>query len=199
MSTKQCPACGSNDIETQNAKQFFHDYFGGTVEIETAEDQCLICGADGDFDSANDEATKYALETIKRNGAVNIINSFASHGFNLAGIERALELPQRTLSKWRKDTAPTAAGLTLLKFISLFPWLIDVADNHFNYEKSQEICAQAAVKHLCQKETETSTNMSTRFSNGTAIVNMLQVGNVQNHFHIEPSSEGSTTKLVVTG
>jgi hypothetical protein len=152
MSTKLCPACGSDNIDTKKAKQFFHDYFAGSIEIEEVEDSCLICGADGDFESVNDDEARHALETIKRNGAKNIINGFASKGYNLAGIERALELPQRTLSKWRNDNTPTAAGLTLLKFISIFPWLIDVADTHFNYDKSQEICAHASVNFLCKKK-----------------------------------------------
>lgn len=198
MSTKICPACGSEHIETKKSLQFFHDFFAGSVEVEVTEDECLVCGADGDFESVNDEETKHALETIKKNGAKNIINGFSSHGFNLAAIERALELPQRTLSKWRNDSAPTAAGLSLLKFISIFPWLINVADTNFNFEQSQEICAHAAVKYLCEKKTEINSNISSRLSYGTAVVNITQVAIFENHFHPAPFNPIHTSGLIVT-
>lgn len=183
MSTKACPGCGSTEIETKQVAEFFHDNFCNSVESKSIEDECLVCGAEGDFESVNDQNIKNALEIIKKNGAKNIINGFSALGYNLAAMERALELPQRTLSKWRHDTAPTAAGLTLLKLISIFPWLIDVAETNFNYNRALEISAHASVSYIVEKNAEIQSGTTSGVNNSTYMLN-VQINNVQNNnFH----------------
>ncbi|MCP4353876.1 MAG: NUDIX hydrolase [Desulfobacterales bacterium] len=67
----------------------------------------------------------------------------------MASIERALELPQRTLTKWKNGrTKPSATVITLLKFLRIFPWLLEVAENKFDYSTAQKIHIENAVNKL---------------------------------------------------
>ena len=170
MSTKMCPACGSTDIKTKKAIQSFYDRFAGDIETEITEDECSRCGMDGDFESVNDSETKHALELLRKNAAQNIINAFVNNGYNLASMERALELPQRTLSKWKNDTPPVAAGLTLLKFIALFPWLLTVADTKFDQVQSQAICVHNAIDLLYTHHNQLHSNVSSQHHQHTTSI-----------------------------
>jgi transposase-like protein len=190
MSTKTCPACGSQDVVTKNVTRSFYDRFAGEIETNITEDVCSLCGMEGDFESVNDFETKLALEHLKKNAAQNIINAFVANGFNLASIERALELPQRTLSKWRNDTPPAAAGLTLLKFISLFPWLLTVADTNFDILKSQEICAHNAISYIYNQRNQSCSNIVSQQQH-TASINIIQ----NNQFVFNSSIENSEINI----
>ena len=65
----------------------------------------------------------------------------------MSAIERALSLPQRTLTKWKNGVIkPSAAGLALMKYIRTFPWLIEVAENNFEYNIAQKIYISSAIQ-----------------------------------------------------
>ena len=46
-------------------------------------------------------------------------------------MERALELPSRTIARW-KGGEVSAATLALLRITRTFPWILEVADAHFD-------------------------------------------------------------------
>jgi hypothetical protein len=61
-------------------------------------------------------------------------------------MERVLGLPQRTLAKWKnRSVVPSAAGVSLLKYIRVFPWLLEVAENDYDYAISQKIHLSTAM------------------------------------------------------
>lgn len=186
MSTKTCPACGSQNVMTNKVTRSFYDRFAGDIETEMTEDACSLCGMEGDFESVNDTETKSALEHLKKNATKNIINAFIANGFNLASIERALELPQRTLSKWRNDTPPSSAGVTLLKFISLFPWLMAVADTNFDPLKSQEICVHNAISYIYGQRNQSGSNIVSQQQH-TSSINIIQNNQIVFNNSIENS------------
>jgi len=70
-------------------------------------------------------------------------------GGSYAGIERALQLPQGTLRKWVSgQTKPSKAGIALLQFIDACPWLVDVADENFNFDSAMKIMIVDSLKHV---------------------------------------------------
>jgi DNA-binding transcriptional regulator YiaG len=147
-----CPICGFDQIDHEIRPETVSDYYCGQKEVSLAYDCCRQCGTDGDFGEQNDKLIREALDKMKAEYVKIILQDFAKSHMNFAGMERALELPQRTLAKWKNGTsAPSAAGVTLLKFLNLFPWLVDVADYNFDFNNAQRIHIKAAFDKLLPK------------------------------------------------
>lgn len=144
-----CPLCGHDQINHEIRTETVSDNYSGSVNISLTYDSCQQCGTDGDFGKQNDRLIREALDELKAESVKDILEGFSHDNINFAGMERALELPQRTLAKWKNGTSsPTAAGVTLLKFLRLFPWLVDVADYNFDFDNGQRIHIQDAVGKL---------------------------------------------------
>lgn len=147
MENMTCPACGSsNIIQRKEQRKIYIDYFEGETHLDTTFEECLDCETDGEFYSDNDELVKSALTKKKTEAIVKIIDAL-SQSHNLAAVERALDLPQRTLSKWKSGQAPSAAGATLMKLIAFFPWLIDIANLKYNLNEAEAIFGHAIVEY----------------------------------------------------
>ncbi len=131
--SKICPLCGSDQVEQTEKLETISDSFGESTEVKLAYDICKRCGMDGDFTGCNNSIIQETINALKSQTVISILQYFSDHNVNFAGMERALELPQRTLSKWKNGSiTPTAAGVTLVKFLRLFPWLTIVAENRFH-------------------------------------------------------------------
>lgn len=138
MKKTNCPVCGGGSISLKKKTKTLTDSFGVKQEVEVNIYSCPDCGTEGDFFKENGAVIKKALRAVERQSAENIIKSLSEDGFKLSMIERVLGLSQRTLTKWKIGaTQPSAPGVSLLKFIKVFPWLLDVADS--NYDKN---CAE---------------------------------------------------------
>jgi hypothetical protein len=149
MSNNLCPACGSADIKKIVNKEIINEPFGGHKYIDTIEVRCNTCGSTGDFFGENELIVDEAIKELKQNSIINILNDFSNNKISMSAIERALDLPQRTLAKWKNgNSSPTATGVALMRFIRLFPWLLDVAERKFDYDYAQKIYINAAVQKL---------------------------------------------------
>ena len=149
MSNNTCPVCSSTNLKKGTVKNKFTDNFGGSIEFDIIELTCEDCETTGDFFKENDEILARSSQELKERAVVKILEYFAYNKINFASMERVLGLPQRTLTKWKtKANPPTAAGITLLKFLKTFPWLLDVADAKFEYTAAQKIHMEAFMKTL---------------------------------------------------
>lgn len=90
----------------------------------------------GDFAQQNDARVAEALERAVRDSARAIIDQLAERGISMAYFERALQLPQRTLARW-KEGGSAAAGIALLRLVRTYPWLLRVADHGFSEASAQ--------------------------------------------------------------
>lgn len=143
---KFCPACGSNNLKEVTMPHFIDEAFNCQKTIELSEYQCNDCGTTGDFFDENAAKIIHELKELKQACVSGIINDFVENEISMSSMERALELPQRTLAKWKnRIAAPTASGVALLKFLRLFPWLIEVAENNYDCNISQKIFIKHAV------------------------------------------------------
>ncbi|CAG36775.1 hypothetical protein [Desulfotalea psychrophila] len=147
MTQLTCPACGSHNITQQKEiKKIFTDHLDKETHIETLYEECQECGMDGEFSIDNDEIINNALADTRSETISKILTELSNH-HSLAGIERSLDLPQRTLSKWKNGTKPTRSGTTLVKLIAIFPWLIKIAQSKYNPEKMAAIFGHACVDY----------------------------------------------------
>ncbi|MFO7748543.1 MAG: hypothetical protein R6V54_00470 [Desulfobacteraceae bacterium] len=140
MSELICPLCGNEEIKNHPTSQTVREPFGGAKKVKVSNYICDVCGFDGDLLKENDNLLQDTISELKSNAVKNILDEFSEHNVNFASMERALELPQRTLSKWKNKTSkPSASGIALIKYLYLFPWLIEVAEKNYNYNEAQKI------------------------------------------------------------
>lgn len=154
MNKKQCPVCGGVNLKRSFVKKTI-----GDKEISLVNYVCHDCGEEGDFFNENDVKISKALTQKHLEESLEILSRLERQKRNFAGIERALNIPQRTFSKWKnKKTKPSAPAIALLKFLDIFPWLIDVADNKFNKNAAYNIVLNYAG-NLIRKPSVDAFNM----------------------------------------
>ena len=67
----------------------------------------------------------------------------------MAGMERVLGLPQRTMMRWKAGTFSDSAA-ALLRILATYPWMIDVADARFDPVYAQERVAIEGVRAVAR-------------------------------------------------
>jgi transposase-like protein len=144
-----CPACGSENISENKKNITIKEPFAGEENIEIIENTCHACESTGDFFEQNEKVIEENIKELKQRSVENILKYFIKNKRSLTSIERALEIPFRTLAKWKnKITKTSAAGIALLRFIRLFPWLLDVAENKYDPQKAENIMLNNAMNKL---------------------------------------------------
>lgn len=130
MTKLQCPSCGSNKVKTQIEKESRKLTLGDEFYYDIPVHICGDCEEEGDFNNEPDLVRASSIGAAKKELAVKLIDEIMDKGLSLSYIERAFELPQRTLSsKWRNGIS--APGLALLRVVHSMPWVVHVADNKF--------------------------------------------------------------------
>lgn len=149
MSMRNCPACGSNTVIDKKEYILLKEPYGGEKNILLKENYCETCGSSGDFYNENEIDITNGIEELKIASMRNIIDDFSTNNISMSAIERAINLPQRTLTKWKNGVStPSASSTALMKLLRTFPWLLDVAENRYDYNISQKIFLNAAMEKL---------------------------------------------------
>jgi transposase-like protein len=152
MNIKRCPECGSKAIIEKKKNISIKEPFADEINIEINENVCSSCGSQGDFSNQNETLIEETIKNLKQKSIKNILNDFTDNKMSMSSIERALEMPQRTLTKWKNNTNyPSSAGIALIRFIKLFPWLLEVAENKYDYNEAQKIHINTAIEKLLLK------------------------------------------------
>ncbi|MHC6203551.1 hypothetical protein ACYULU_10200 [Breznakiellaceae bacterium SP9] len=150
--TIECPICGSANLEKNISNEILKGDLGKETSYNKISYKCLDCDSEGDFLKENTDVINFALDTLKKDYVKSTLDYFIENKISFSSIERILSLPQRTLTKWNNDVSqPTAAGIALLKFLRLFPWLLDVAEHSYDYDASQKIFLHSAFNTMLNK------------------------------------------------
>lgn len=146
-----CPACGSENLTKKEYEDLVCESLGESKLVQKVLYICNDCESEGDFFNENEAIIKNSLVELKNQLATSILDGLNKHRISLSAMERALELPQRTLTKWKTGASnPTASGIAMLKFLKLFPWLLEVAENKFDFNLSQKIFLSHAFKTMIE-------------------------------------------------
>jgi len=149
MNERKCPACGSSDIRDEIIGTVIKEPFGGEKTVETHEIVCSLCGSRGDFFNENETVVVETIKKLKQKSTINILKDFSDRKISMSAIERALGIPQRTLTKWKNGNAmPSSTGVALMRFIRLFPWLLEVAERKYDYNEAQRVHINVALQRL---------------------------------------------------
>jgi hypothetical protein len=140
---KLCEICGSDQVEIIEKPVSLKTAFGEEATYCQIISICKNCGEEVDITDEKEQIN--AVKISERKLIKSIIDFIGRQGYSLSHIERALDLPQRTILRWKSGKEPCAAGTTLLKFIRIFPWLIEVADEDFDESYSRKVLIHAAI------------------------------------------------------
>lgn len=143
----QCPACGSQKTSFSESTIGVQSPYGPEVEMQEKTYACLDCGEEFDYSKSYDNTYRDALETSKK-ASVAAILEHLSVEYSFSAVERALDLPQRTLSRWKSTGDTSAIGVALLRIIRTYPWILRVAQARFEPTVACDIFVQTAVNTL---------------------------------------------------
>ena len=144
-----CPSCGSVSLKHVKRERDIKVPYSEQHSVTLDEYTCLDCGFSGDITGKNDSILEHAIGEANHEALRNIIDHLTSRAISMAAMERALELPQRTLTKWKNQIAsPSSAGFALMKMIRTFPWLLEVAEHQYEPVISQRIFINHAIESL---------------------------------------------------
>lgn len=197
-----CPVCGSDEIYEKKKKYRIKEPFAGEKSIEIIENVCKVCESKGDFFDQNDEVIEENIKELKQRSVENILKHFIENKRSLTSIERVLEIPFRTLAKWKNKRSKTsAAGIALLRFIRLFPWLLDVAENKYDPQKAENLMLENSM-YLLQKIINTKTYLNTQEGEGENLniadfSNSLMTTNSFEHMNIIQGGFEKDTEEVI--
>jgi len=149
MNEQRCPICGSKEIIKKKKTIPISEPFIEQENIEIFENICYSCKSRGDFFNQNESLLEETIKELKQKSVKRILEYFIGKKISMSSIERALEMPQRTLVKWKNNKSKTSsAGIALIRFIRLFPWLLEVAENKYDFEMAQKIQIDDSINKL---------------------------------------------------
>jgi len=163
-----CPACGSSDVTESHSTEFRQLTLGPEFEVNFSNFHCNVCGEEGDFALKNDTAVSCAVKEAQKVFIKHTLTEFDAV-VPLVRIERALELPFRTLNRWKSGDF-SSASIALLRILKTYPWIIDVADHKFSKASSKMNLLQAAAECLSSTLTESNLNMNISLENQPSAV-----------------------------
>lgn len=144
MKDIECPVCGSYNITISYNEDIAQAAFGTVVPFKEKVIKCNACVSTFSDDNISENPYSKALEQSKKESIGLILGSLLEMGYTLASMERALELPQRTMSQWKSGRDLSAAGIALLRIINTYPWIIEVADAKYDERYSIKILVDQA-------------------------------------------------------
>jgi len=157
MSKRVCPVCGIGVLEKTPSTITLSDPSEIEKTIEIFEYKCPSCDAEGDLFGDNEHTIQKKYVEIRADAVASVLEKFSDNGVSYSAAERVLGLPQRTLSKWKnKSVVPSAGATALMRYIHLFPWLLEVADNKFEKRGAMRIHIAAAMRDLCDMTKESN-------------------------------------------
>lgn len=175
-----CPACGSSDVDTRTEKREIPIPLASAAVYEAVVNVCRVCETAGDFAKVNDKAMILALDAAKKSSLSDLICQIVEKNkMSMAYMERALDLPARTMMRWKSGEV-SAGALALMRIVATYPWTVEVADERYDPAFAMRSVAQAgfnAMAHLAKSQ-----NISTR-----VVVSSKSAGCVEGKFELTQS------------
>lgn len=140
--SKSCPICGaSNSLKKVIVDCEYKIALGESFTVKEHQVSCSVCGETGDFfnDKRNIRAFKKAKDEAELNMMAQSIEGLQTKGYNISYMERVFDLPKRTMNHWKNKRQKSAAAVALVRLLTIFPWLSEVAQANFDKEKAEAI------------------------------------------------------------
>ena len=147
MSGVKCPVCGSDDTRIQQKTDRYTTPYGTAEEYQVEVVTCETCGEAGDFRDVNEAVASEAISKACKSELERILVEIDQFGISMAYLERALELPARTVARW-KSGQRSAAPVALLRIVRTYPWILRVAADRFRPTTARKALLVAASETI---------------------------------------------------
>lgn len=141
----ECPSCGSINIAIREAEKQLPVACHDPVTYLAIQHECQDCGEAGDFTGENDERIIKAREDATKESINVMLEELSKEGMKMTYMERVLGLPFKTINRWKGGDI-SAAGVSLVRIIHTFPWILGVADYGYNREVATGKLIEEGVK-----------------------------------------------------
>jgi len=131
--TTVCPFCDSPNVEKIMINEIIKVPFCDDVAISHPTFRCNNCEEEGDFDNSLDKALAGTIDKANIMSAPKLMEELTQIGITMTYLEKALRLPFRTTSRWKRGKISHSA-LALLRLVMASPRLLEVADDNFSPE-----------------------------------------------------------------
>ncbi len=142
-----CPVCGSVSIKTTKTKHMIPIVYSNPAIYDEVLETCEVCGESGDFSEVNDEQIDKAILAAKKQSVIDMLDDLSDKSIKMSYMERALELPTRTIARWKGGDL-SSSSLALLRIIRTYPWILEVADAQFDESIASSRLVQEAAHVL---------------------------------------------------
>ncbi|MCK4943937.1 MAG: hypothetical protein KAS65_10185 [Candidatus Aminicenantes bacterium] len=196
----KCPACGELDYNLIKEVTSNTAPYGPEITDTEITYKCNICDSEFDYYDIIGEESESSLEISKKKSIDGMVNYLSNIGYNMAAIERALELPQRTISRWKSSKELSSIGIALLRIIRTYPWIIEVAEEKFDFNTALQIHIQNAVKDLLSIASFSGFNFTKYFDKQVIKKTLSIYVNIQNGIqdYVEGPSIDTKSHLGIT-
>ena len=153
----QCSYCGNKKLSTRTEENYIHEPYGDITMVRDKIFTCDKCGEEISYTLNYTDEYEKAQKVSRDSSVIKILESFQEKKISFTDIENSLDLPVRTLSRWKHKLNYSKIGLTLLKIVKSYPWIILVAAKKFDKKVTEDIFKKAAMKkfNLVEKNVTT--------------------------------------------
>jgi len=132
MKEPLCPVCTMGEL-LQEKKILTVSKYGLSESREVEVLYCTVCDAQSYVHEKDESIRRDMVKNIEQRNVRMLLEKMAQEKTSFAQLERALSLPQRTLSKWKQGAIkPSEAGIVLVNLLALMPWLSRVIENGYD-------------------------------------------------------------------
>ena len=200
-----CPKCDALMGEFCELREKVMAPYGTVKDYIEKVSTCDECG----YEVSNDVDASIYRALYEKSVAESIpaiLNSLNQFGYSMVATERILELPFRTLSRWKTSGKPSAGGVALLRLLATFPWLLQIADNNYEDEFTENLLIVEAAKALNKKISSNDITCKSEIasSNDSATIvlnlykNQTSAPSISDNFSFETYEEPATLALIQT-
>lgn len=123
-----CQVCNSSNVKIKKASVSLKIVFGPDAVYEQVTEFCNNCLSE--IDITDERVRLKAIQLAEAQSVKTIIDKLQLSDYTISNVERILELPRETFSKWYNGQYSPEA-LTLLRCLNKFPELIHIAENYY--------------------------------------------------------------------
>lgn len=146
--SKSCPICGSNSVSSSERDELYQLTLGEKFRIKETVLKCSNCQYEFSDIEANEKKLNEALPEERKKLSEYLVAKVQEKCASMAFIERAFELPIRTMNRWKSGGESSATSLAFLRLLHTYPWLVDVADKKFEPSAAHLILWREAMSSM---------------------------------------------------
>lgn len=128
----KCPVCNDGIMkEGTYAEMIYVPFCTEVRQIQLKDHKCNLCDCEI-CDDGNEKKVAKIRDILTKKSTSHMLRVLSKRYHSFMNMERVLDIPFGTFKKWyNKETVPTPAELTLLRFLMYDKDLIKIAANRF--------------------------------------------------------------------